>query len=237
MKLRYIFWIISIAVIGLVTAREFARGDTSLWGSFDASSGTEDASIWGATTRWEAQSFTTGVGEALIPENAKLYLKRIGTGSGTLTADIETDNSNTPSGTQQCTSSTVDSAIDVGTTYGLINFTYSSSTCSLTANTKYWIVAKPSAGNGSTNYVAWGYLGAGGFTGGDMKQYTSGNWGGSLGDGGFELYKYTAPATPAEATSTATSTTMIIENPSQDIYNVLILFFVMFFGLLFYFKR
>lgn len=220
----------------LLTMGLLAQADTSLWGSFDASSATEDASIWGATTRWEAQSFTTTNG--VVPENVKLLLKRVGTGSGTLSADIQSDSSNAPSGSvvSGCGSSTIDSSTEVTTSYSLINFTYNSSTCQLLSTTKYWIVAKPTSGDGSSNYVFWGYKSGGGFANGDAKQYTSGNWGGSLGDFGFELYEYTAPAGGGTTTTTATTTVTYVDNPSQNVFNGLVLFFATFFGLLFYFK-
>lgn len=237
MKFRYIVWIVLVTLIGLGTAQFLASADTTLWGSFDASSGTEDASIWGATTRWEAQSFTTTDG--VVPESAKLYLKRIGSGAGTLSADIQDDSSGSPSGSvvSGCGSSTIDSSTVVDTSYSLITFTYTSSTCQLLTTTKYWIVAKPTSGDGASNYVSWGYLSGGGFADGEGKQYTSGSWSGSVGDFGFELYEYTVVGGGETSTATTTPASTRVYNESQTVYNGFILFFILFFGIIFYFRK
>jgi len=54
---------------------------------------------------------------------------------------------------------------------------------------------------------------------------------------GYHISSMPKPTSTAAAATTTTSTIQLIENPLQNIFNGLILFFIMLFGFIFYFKK
>lgn len=86
----------------------------------------------------------------------ELYLAKAGTPPNDLTIRIETDNNGKPSGTLVAVNSTFTIAKGDVTGSWLQTRKASTGLFSLVANTRYWIVAKTTAGD-SSNYFLWGF--------------------------------------------------------------------------------
>ena len=126
--------------IGYVANQKQLIGDTAGTGN-----------IMDATTDYLAQGFQVDTTANCAYIN--LLLLQVGT-TGNLTVRIETDNAGSPSGTLVHANATATiTATDVATTatWITVNFT----AFSLTANTQYHIVLRPSATADATNYIQW----------------------------------------------------------------------------------
>lgn len=101
-----------------------------------------------------AQSFSLGM-DATISE-ISLYLKKVGTPTGTLTARIEFDVAENPSGTLMNPAATATfSEASLNTSYGYTTFTFSEP-LRLEQNVRYWIVLETTRTSVDSNYIAWG---------------------------------------------------------------------------------
>lgn len=112
-------------------------------------------------------------------KSIKLWLKRIGSSTGTLTVEIHPDSAGQPSGTAitNGTSQSV-SFNSLTTSYTWIEFTFTTSP-SLTASTKYHLVLKSSGYTYSSavTEVNWGVdQSAPGYTGGEFHTYNGTTW-------------------------------------------------------------
>jgi hypothetical protein len=86
----------------------------------------------------------------------QLYMKKVGTPSGTLTLRVETDSSYSPSGTlfsANATATVSESLLGIG--YGWVTFTFPASV-SFPVGTVLWLVLSTSRAASGVNYVAWG---------------------------------------------------------------------------------
>jgi len=101
-----------------------------------------------------AQSFE--ISTASTVSEIDLYLKKVGSPTGNLTVEIQTDSAGEPSGTAVTngTSNTV-SASTLTTSFTDITFSFASNP-SLASGTTYWLVLTTSDTQSNTNYVLWG---------------------------------------------------------------------------------
>lgn len=101
-----------------------------------------------------AQSFE--ISTASTVSEVDLWLKKVGSPTGNLTVEIQTDSAGEPSGTAitNGTSNTV-SASTLTTSFADITFSFASNP-SLASGTTYWIVLTTADSQSNTNYVVWG---------------------------------------------------------------------------------
>ncbi len=133
-----------------------------------------------------AQSFQIGSGATV--EKVRLYLKKTGAPTGTMTLRIETDSTGTPSGTLADANATVTVAESILTTsYGFIDFDFGTN-FALSAATTYWLVLSTDRVASGTNYVTWGADGSSpGYASGEMKSEVSAAWGAESKDAVFDV--------------------------------------------------
>ncbi len=113
-----------------------------------------------------AQSFQLSAGSTISA--AALYLKKVGSPTGTMTLRLETDSSG-PSGTLADANATATVAESgLSTSLGSITFTFAG-TFALSASTTYWLVLSTDRAASNTNYVIWGIDAS-------SPSYTSGQW-------------------------------------------------------------
>jgi len=144
-----------------------------------------------------AQSFQVTGAQTLKTIN--LWLKKVGSPTGTLTLRIETDNSGEPSGTlvdANATATVAESSLS--TSYGDITFTFTNS-FSISGSTTYWIVLSTDRAVSETNYVQWGADGSSpSYADGEMMNETSSSWTAESKDAVFEIFaegtQYDEPA-------------------------------------------
>lgn len=118
-----------------------------------------------------AQSFQ--IGSTSTVDLVKLYLKKIGTPTGTLTVRIETNSGSAPSGTLADANATLTYAeSSLGTSYAEITFDFTN--FSLTGSTTYWIVLSTDRAASASNYVVWGVdASSPGYASGNLSTYAS----------------------------------------------------------------
>jgi hypothetical protein len=123
-------------------------------------------------------------------DQVKLWLKKTGTPTGTLTIRIETNNAGSPSGTLANANATVTVAeSSLSTSYGWITADFATN-FSLTSATTYWIVVTTDRASSGTNYVEWGADGSTpGYANGEMRSQVSPTWSAESKDACFELYE------------------------------------------------
>lgn len=110
---------------------------------------------WGSITDGTvqlAQSFTTPSGGYGIG-GVDLMLKKMGTISG-ITVEIQTDSSNSPSGTAVSGTSVTVPEANIPTSFGWVTANFTGAP-TLAATTKYWIVVRAAASFGTDNYLLW----------------------------------------------------------------------------------
>lgn len=138
-----------------------------------------------------AQSFQVS---SLTPvAEVDLWLKKVGTPTGNLTVEIQTDSAGEPSGTAVTngTSNTV-SASTLTTSFADITFTFSSNP-SLASGTTYWLVLTTSDTQSNTNYVVWGAdTSTPSYADGSMSGEDAGTWSALSADA---IFTVTAPTT------------------------------------------
>lgn len=106
-----------------------------------------------------------------------IYLRKIGSPTGTLTLRIETNNAGSPSGTLVHANATATmSEADLTSGYEWKTFELAADVA-LSGSTTYWIVLSTSRSASSTNYVEWGADGSTpGYASGEMKYEASASW-------------------------------------------------------------
>ena len=133
-----------------------------------------------------AQSFeVTGSQEVAT---VKLWLKKVGSPTGTMTLRIETDNTGEPSGTLADANLTVDVAeSSLGTSYADITFTFSTP-ASISGSTTYWIVLSTDRSASASNYVLWGVdTSTPSYADGEFMSEASSSWSSESADGVFSV--------------------------------------------------
>jgi hypothetical protein len=107
----------------------------------------------------------------------RLYMRKIGTPTGTMTLRIETDSSGEPSGTLvNANATTTVAESSLGTDWGWVTFTFSS-TFTLTASTQYWVVLSTNRSASAANYVMLGADNTGAaYLDGEAQYETSSTW-------------------------------------------------------------
>lgn len=134
-----------------------------------------------------SQSFqVTGAQTARL---AKLYLKKLGTPTGTLTLRVETDSSGSPSGSLVDANATATfNEADVSTSYGWVSIPFNGN-FNLSGSTTYWLVLSTSRSVSATDYIQWGAdASSPGYANGQMKSQQSGSWIVESKDAVFDLY-------------------------------------------------
>lgn len=109
--------------------------------------------------------------------SARLYLRKVGSPTGTLTLRIETNNSGSPSGTlaHANATTTINEADLDDSQYVMERFTFGTGFY-LAASTTYWLVLSTDRAASGSNYVLWGADGTSpGYANGEMKNY-AGAW-------------------------------------------------------------
>ena len=167
--------------------------------------------------QYYAQSFTVGPSDITI-NRIVLPLAKTGSPTDSVDIDIRDDNSGIPgtvipNGVAQ---SVLGSSLPDWPTYADTNFNYSTS-LTLNANTKYWIVATRATGDNSNFYfwrLGWGAE----YTQGEPKEFRDSNWQGSFSyDALFDLQFCVEVATNTPTiteTPTETPTFILTETPT-----------------------
>jgi len=137
-----------------------------------------------------AQSFELSSGETV--DKARLWLKKTGSPTGTMTLRIETDSAGDPSGTLADANATVTVAeSSLGTSYGWAEFDFGTD-FALSGSTTYWLVLSTDRSASDTNYVEWGADGSTpSYADGEMKNETNSAWSAESKDAVFEVLKQT----------------------------------------------
>jgi hypothetical protein len=183
------YWQWTAATVG-----SYANGQRA-FSSNAGSSWTADAydhtfSVTTSPTTALAQSFQLGSSTTIGA--VKLYLKKVGSPTGNLTAKIYSDSGGSPNALITDGTSDAVAASTLSTSYGLITFAFSAPP-SLTATTTYWIVFETADSASGANYVVWGAdASSPGYTDGEMKSQVSAAWVTESKDAIFEV---TATAT------------------------------------------
>jgi len=119
----------------------------------------------------------------------KLYLRKIGSPTGNLTIEIQTDSTGDPSGTPVTngTSDVVD-ASTLTTSLALVEFTFTTSP-NLSASTQYHVVLKTTDSQSDTDFVIWGTdESSPSYSGGQLKSYNGASWDAETDDTIFQIY-------------------------------------------------
>jgi hypothetical protein len=168
------------------------KGDAfSLWTSSTDDAEFEVTTSAVTTSDKLAQSFQ--ISTASTVSEVDLWLKKIGSPTGNMTVEIQTDSAGEPSGTAVTngTSNTV-SASTLTTSFGDITFSFASNP-SLASGTTYWIVLTTADSQSNTNYVVWGAdTSTPGYADGAMFGEDASTWGALSADAVFTV---TAPTT------------------------------------------
>lgn len=134
-----------------------------------------------------AQSFEVS-GEQNI-KTVDLQLKKVGSPTGDLSLEIQTDSGGEPSGTPVTngTATVVDEST-LSTSYGDITFTFATAPV-LSDATTYWLVLSTDRSASETNYVAWGADGSSpSYADGEMMSEVSSTWSAESKDAVFEVF-------------------------------------------------
>lgn len=173
---------------------------SSIYANGNASASTNGGSSWSAQTIDMASTYTTSavankdrlaqsfqIDSAATLDLVKLYLRKWGSPSGTLTLRVETDSSGSPSGTLVNANATVDVAESgLGTSLALVDFDFSTN-FPLSGSTPYWLVLSTTRSASASDYVVWGADSSPGYASGEMKSDNSG-WSAESKDACFEVY-------------------------------------------------
>lgn len=146
-----------------------------------------------AITSYEklGQEFQQTSGSSKSVGLIKLWLKKVGTPSDTLTLRVETSSAGDPSGTLANVNATADvSESSLSTSYGWITFTYSTP-FSIGSSTVYHLVLSTDRSQSDTDYVVWGADSSSpSYANGIMHSYASSTWSDISGtDAIFELFE------------------------------------------------
>lgn len=133
-----------------------------------------------------AQSFQ--VGSNVSVSRIRLWLKKQGSPTGTLTIRIETNNAGSPSGTLVDANATdTVAASSVSASYGYINFDLPAAVALVTSTT-YWIVLSTSDTASGSNYIIWGADGSTpNYSNGEMRYESASAWNAESKDAIFDV--------------------------------------------------
>jgi len=219
-----------VALIGILTAREFASAQT-LKEFYDAG---DNDSFGGGATGWNAQTWTAD--SQYVLENVQVLVYKAGT-PGTCILSLRATSASQPTGSDITSASIDTTSITTSATGEWI--TVDVTDHEVMSGTMYaWVMRCPS-GNESTNRLRWradnsspsyagGAVNLSGDSGSSWTTYTGYDF-------LFRNYEHVSAGGGTTVTTTVTSTSEFT-NTTQDIANGLYLFFIVFFGLLFYFK-
>lgn len=158
---------------------------TGRWGGGIALDELEMMEFYVTRTRL-AQSVTFADAESVA--SARLWLRKVGAPTGTLTLRVETDNAGSPSGSLVDANATATlSEASLATSYGWANFVFPS-VFNVSASTPYWLVLSTSRAESPTDYVHWGADGSTpSYAGGEMKAEIAAAWTAESKDAIFEI--------------------------------------------------
>lgn len=230
---RFIFYSILLITILLIGTKVSAQSF-----SYESGGDTDEAfgTNAGGKKAWQTFTATSSADVVIVAP----YIKRTSVDKPVYASIYATDVNGKPTGSSlgQC-----DEDEEIPTNYQFVEM-HCDNDITLTASTKYAFVMEcPTCDN--SNYILWN-------TDESSPTFPDGNWGDWNGatinsystiDGLFKVYLHTDLTSNPSASSTATSTssysttTYRIINTTQDIFNGYILFFIVFFGILFYFKK
>lgn len=133
-----------------------------------------------------AQGFQIGTNATV--DRVNLWLRKVGSPTGTMTLRIETNSAGSPSGTLANAAASVTLAESgLGTSYASATFNFATD-FGLLAATQYWVVLSTDRAASSTNYVQWGVDSSSPtYPLGEMKGDSSG-WVALSADGCFEVF-------------------------------------------------
>jgi hypothetical protein len=133
-----------------------------------------------------AQSFVVGTAQSV--DTVELYLRKIGSPTGTMTLRIETNDGVTPSGTlAHSSASTTLAESSLTTSFALTTFTFSPAPVLLTGQT-YWLVLSTDRSASATDFVSWGAdASSPSYSDGNMRSYASSTWSAESKDAAFSL--------------------------------------------------
>jgi hypothetical protein len=122
-----------------------------------------------------AQSFQIGATNTV--DQVKLFLKKVGNPTGTMTLQIQTDSAGSPSGTLANASATVTVAeSSVPATHTWVPFNFATN-FSLTVGTTYWLVLSTNRAASATDYIQWGAdASSPAYANGQMKSQSASAW-------------------------------------------------------------
>jgi hypothetical protein len=122
-------------------------------------------------------------------DQVKLWLKKVGTPTGTLTLRIETNSAGNPSGTLADANATITVAESgLTTSYGWITFDFATN-FSLSSSTTYWLVLSTDRSASAANYIEWGNdTSSPAYASGEMKAEASSSWSALTADAVFEVF-------------------------------------------------
>jgi hypothetical protein len=120
--------------------------------------------------------------------SVKLWMRKWGTPTGTMTLRVETNNAGDPSGNLADANATVDLAESgLTTTYGWITFTFATA-FSISGSTTYHIVLSTDRAASNTNYLTLGAdASSPSYASGDMRSYASSTWSAETKDACFNV--------------------------------------------------
>jgi hypothetical protein len=153
-----------------------------------------------------------------------LWLKKVGSPTGTMTLRIETDNSGEPSGTLAHTNLTATLAESgLGTSYADATFTFSTP-ASISGSTTYWLVLSTDRAVSESNYIQWGADGSSpSYADGSMSSEISSTWSAESKDAIFSVVgegdapNFVQAITTTDNYSTTSSTPVEVSDLSIDI--------------------
>jgi hypothetical protein len=133
-----------------------------------------------------AQSFQISTAQAL--SSLGIYLRKIGSPTGTLTLRIESDAAGSPSGSlADGNGETTLAESSLSTSFASVTFTFSTPP-SILSGTTYWLVLSTDRSASATDFVAWGAdASSPGYAEGEMKSYASSTWSAESKDAAFNL--------------------------------------------------
>ena len=139
-----------------------------------------------------AQSFQLSAGATV--DTAKLWLRKVGSPSGTMTLRIETDSSGDPSGTLADANATVTvNEATLTTSYDWIAFDFATN-FALSGSTSYWLVLSTDRAASDSNYVLWGMdASTPAYASGEAQYEASSTWSAESKDACFAVFAPTAP--------------------------------------------
>jgi hypothetical protein len=133
-----------------------------------------------------SQSFAVSGTQVL--NRARLWLRKQGSPTGTMTLRVETDASGSPSGTlahANATATVVESTLS-SSAFGWVEFDFTDFEVS---GGTYWLVLTTDRAQSDSNYVQWGAdFSSPGYTDGEMKKEVAAAWSAVTKDSIFEMY-------------------------------------------------